>query len=106
VAKDPWGSKALGQALSLATNMAASVAVGFFLGDFLDKRFGTWPWLTILFFLLGTATGMKMTYQAVSGKIETPEDVQKMVNIKDNMTRLKEVRDQIKKSQDPKDEDQ
>jgi len=55
---------------------------------------------------LGTATGMKMTYQAVSGKIETPEDVQKMVNIKDNMTRLKEVRDQIKKSQDPKDEDQ
>jgi ATP synthase protein I len=103
VAQDPWGTKALGKALSLATNMAASLAVGFFLGDFLDKRFGTWPWLTLIFFLLGTATGLKMTYEAAFGKLETPEDVQKMMNVKDNLTKLKEVREDLKKDQDPKD---
>lgn len=108
VAKDRFGSKALGQAISLATNMAAAVAVGFFLGNFLDKRLGTSPWLTLLFFLLGTATGFKMTYEAVSKQqIETttPETLEKS-DSKDNLAKLKEVRDRLREGLDPKDEDQ
>ncbi|NPV26706.1 MAG: AtpZ/AtpI family protein [Firmicutes bacterium] len=50
-------------ALSMATNMAAAVAVGYFFGVFLDKTFGTKPWLTLLMFLLGVATGLKMMYE-------------------------------------------
>lgn len=107
MAKDRFGSKALGQAISLATNMAAAVAVGFFLGNFLDKRFGTAPWLTLLFFLLGTATGFKMTYEAVSKQQdETISMAKEESEPKDNLTKLKEVRDRLKEDLDPKDEDQ
>ncbi len=111
MAKDRFGSKALGQALSLATNMAAAVAVGFFLGNFLDKRFGTFPWLTLLFFLLGTATGFKMTYEAVSSQkidntLETAKETEENTEPKDNLAKLIEVRDRLKKGLDPKDEDQ
>ena len=35
------------------TEFAGSILIGTFLGYFLDKRFGTSPWLTLLGFLFG-----------------------------------------------------
>lgn len=110
MAKDPFGGKALGQAISLATNMAAAVAVGYLIGSFLDKRLDTSPWLTLIFFLLGTATGFKIVYETVSSqKIETAEEAKEVIkktDPKDNLAKLKEVRDRLREGLDPKDEDQ
>lgn len=56
------GYRMLGLIMSAGATMAASVAVGYFLGDWLDSRLGTKPWLTIIMFLLGTAAGIKSLY--------------------------------------------
>jgi ATP synthase protein I len=37
--------------------MAAAVAVGALLGNWLDHRWGTQPWLLVVGFLLGTVAG-------------------------------------------------
>ena len=37
--------------------MAASVLLGYYVGHFLDQRFGTDPWLMILFLLAGVTFG-------------------------------------------------
>ncbi len=52
----------LGVVMSAGATMAASVAIGYFIGNWLDNRFGTKPWLTIIMFLLGTAAGLKSLY--------------------------------------------
>jgi ATP synthase protein I len=43
---------------SLGLMLPSSIAVGLFLGYILDKAFGTRPWMLIIFFLLGTASGI------------------------------------------------
>lgn len=43
---------------SLGLMLPSSIAVGLIFGYFLDKAFGTRPWLLILFFFLGTASGI------------------------------------------------
>lgn len=42
-----------------------SVLVGFLAGLFLDRRFGTSPWLTILLLLLGLIAGGREVYRFV-----------------------------------------
>jgi len=34
-----------------------AIALGFFWGRWLDRQFGTWPWLTALFSLFGIIAG-------------------------------------------------
>lgn len=63
MANDRWGGKSLGLAFTLATHMASAVAVGYFLGAFLDKLLGTKPWLSVIFLIFGVATGIKMMYE-------------------------------------------
>jgi len=60
--------RALGNALSMATNMAAAIALGYFAGKYLDNKLGTEPWLTLLLFLLGVATGLKIVYDRAFAK--------------------------------------
>ena len=50
--------KALGQAMKLATELVAGVAVGGFIGWALDQLFGTAPILMITFFVLGAGAGL------------------------------------------------
>ena len=50
--------KAMGQALKLATEMVAGVAVGGFIGWALDRLFGTAPILMVAFLFLGAAAGI------------------------------------------------
>jgi ATP synthase protein I len=49
---------AMGEALKLATEMIAGVAVGGFIGWALDRVFGTAPILMVVFLILGAAAGI------------------------------------------------
>jgi ATP synthase protein I len=49
---------AMGQALKLATELIGGVAVGGFIGWWLDFWFGTAPILLVTFFVLGAAAGI------------------------------------------------
>jgi ATP synthase protein I len=49
---------AMGQALKLATEMIAGVAVGGFIGWWLDRWFGTEPIMLVVFLVLGAAAGI------------------------------------------------
>jgi ATP synthase protein I len=58
-AKEPEArGAAMGQAVKLSTEMIAGVAVGGFIGWWLDRVFGTAPLLMVLFLLLGGAAGI------------------------------------------------
>jgi F0F1-type ATP synthase assembly protein I len=37
--------------------LAVSIAIGYFFGSWLDKKFGTTPWLMLVFTLMGIAAG-------------------------------------------------
>lgn len=51
---------------SLALMLPSSIAVGLFLGYFLDKLFGTQPWLLLVFTLLGVASGLYSLIRGLS----------------------------------------
>ena len=48
----------LGKALKIGTELVAAVIVGSLMGFILDNWFGTKPWLTIVFFIIGVAAGI------------------------------------------------
>ncbi|MGI5920585.1 MAG: AtpZ/AtpI family protein [Syntrophomonadaceae bacterium] len=60
--KKHW-ARSLSDAVNLATTVAACVALGYFGGRWLDARFDTQPWLTLLGFLVGVAAGIKAMWQ-------------------------------------------
>ncbi len=47
----------LAELSSLGLMLPSSIAVGLALGYFLDKIFGTWPWLLAIFTVLGIVSG-------------------------------------------------
>ncbi|NMA68323.1 MAG: AtpZ/AtpI family protein [Desulfitobacterium sp.] len=49
--------KAMAFGTSLATTLGGLVVGGFFLGKFLDGRFGTYPLLTLIFIIAGLVLG-------------------------------------------------
>ena len=74
--KKHW-ARALSDAVNMTTTIAASVAVGYFGGKWLDNRFETDPWLTLVGFLLGVMTAGKVMWDKVkttSTTIRTTED--------------------------------
>jgi len=54
-----------GSALLVGGEMAAAVAIGFLLGQYLDKKLGTAPWLTIAFFAIGAISAFRLLFQRV-----------------------------------------
>ena len=48
----------IGTAFKLSTELVSAVAVGTIIGFILDNWFDTKPWLIIIFFFLGAASGM------------------------------------------------
>jgi len=58
--KQPWRAetKKIMALSSLGLMLPSSIAVGLFLGYILDKAFRTQPWMLIIFFLFGTASGI------------------------------------------------
>jgi len=55
--------KALANAMNLATSVAAAIALGYFGGGWLDKKFDTDPWLSIAGLIFGIATAGKMMWE-------------------------------------------
>ena len=51
-------SSLLGIAFKMSTELVAAVLVGTIIGFIFDNWFGTKPWLILLFFFLGVATGI------------------------------------------------
>ena len=50
---------------SLGLMLPSSIAVGLFMGYFLDKLLGTEPWLLIIFMLLGVASGLLSLFRGL-----------------------------------------
>ena len=50
---------------SLGLEMGASVVIGLLIGTWLDGRFGTNPWLTLLFLAFGFAAAGKAVARAL-----------------------------------------
>jgi len=68
--KKHW-AKSLSDAINLATTVAAAVAIGILWGHWLDGRFDTGPWLTVLGCLFGVATGMKAMWDKLNTKSDS-----------------------------------
>lgn len=51
---------------SLVLMLPSSIAVGLFLGYFLDKLFRTQPWLLLIFTILGVVSGFYSLIKGVS----------------------------------------
>lgn len=58
---------------SIGLEMGIAVAIGLFFGWWLDKRFDTSPWLTILFLLFGIAAGFKNILQLLREELHDGE---------------------------------
>ena len=58
----------LGNYLGLGLQLAATVAVLAFLGIWIDKKFDTNPWLTIIFSFLGIITALYSFLKTVLNK--------------------------------------
>ena len=48
----------IGQAFKMSTELVSAVLVGTIIGFILDNWFGTKPWLILIFFFVGVATGI------------------------------------------------
>ena len=63
--------------------MGLAVLVGWGIGYWLDSRYGTTPWLMLLFLCLGVAAGFKGVLRAAklakqAARIEEPAQVQEL----------------------------
>lgn len=67
--------KKLAELSSLGLMLPSSIAVGLFIGYQLDKHLGTRPWLLILFFLLGTASGFLSLIRGLKKYLDANKDM-------------------------------
>ena len=51
-------ARGMAYGLRMASELVGAVLVGGLIGYFLDQALGTWPWLFLVFFLLGFAAGV------------------------------------------------
>jgi ATP synthase protein I len=54
--------RTLGYLSTVGLSMALSIGIGAVLGHYLDKKFGTQPWLFIIFFCFGVAAAFRNLY--------------------------------------------
>ena len=54
----PWGV-----GFRAGIEVVSALGVGVFLGITLDRWLGTWPWLFLLFFVLGSVAGVLNVYR-------------------------------------------
>lgn len=51
---------------SLALMLPSSIVVGLFFGHILDRWLNTKPWMTLIFFFLGTASGLISLFRGLN----------------------------------------
>lgn len=59
--------RAFATAGSFGFVMAAFILVGYYVGSYLDKRLGTYPWFLLLFLLLGIVGGFLEYLKTLKG---------------------------------------
>jgi len=66
----------LAELSSIGLVLPSSIAVGLFLGYFLDRWLGTAPWLLLIFTVLGIVSGLLSLFRALKKEIrgDPPED--------------------------------
>ena len=67
--------KKLAELSSLGLMLPSSIAVGLFIGYQLDKLLGTRPWLLVLFFLFGTASGFYSLIRGLKKRLDKDMDM-------------------------------
>ncbi len=55
--------RTLGYFSTVGLTMALSIGIGALIGHYLDKKFGTEPWLFIVFFGFGVAAAFRNLYR-------------------------------------------
>ena len=70
------GLRTAGLLLAIPTLLIVSPLVGFFLGSWLDGRFRTTPWLSIVGLVLGFVAGGRETYR-IYRRSQAEEEKQK-----------------------------
>ena len=60
--KDRKLFRVLGALSTVGITLVVATVIGYFIGHYLDGRFGTTPWLTLVFLLFGIAAGFKNLY--------------------------------------------
>jgi ATP synthase protein I len=71
--KQDW--KGVGRYGTVGLELALSVLVGLFGGQFLDKYFGTAPWLTLIGTGYGIAAGVRALYRAAQRATREAEEL-------------------------------
>ena len=66
----------LAYASSIGISMVISIFGALYFGIWLDRKFGTAPWLTMIFLLMGVAAGFRNIYVMIRRSIsdEKPDD--------------------------------
>jgi ATP synthase protein I len=57
--------KQLALASTIGLQVAFSIFIGLAIGVWLDKKFGTFPWLALLFLIFGVAAGFMNYYRFI-----------------------------------------
>ena len=60
--RDDSALRSAGMLLAIPTLLIVSPLVGFFLGSWLDRRFNTTPWITVVGLILGFVAAGRETY--------------------------------------------
>ena len=68
--------RVLGALSTVGITLVVSTVIGYFIGHWLDGKFGTTPWLTVVFLLFGIAAGFKNLYDQTR-KLVGPEGSEK-----------------------------
>ena len=59
---------------TVGLEMGFSVLIGLFIGQYLDKTFGTEPWLLLLFLMLGMVAGFRSIFRLLKEVLSEEED--------------------------------
>jgi F0F1-type ATP synthase assembly protein I len=68
------GLRSAGLLLAIPTLLIVSPLVGFFIGNWLDRRFNTSPWLVIVGLILGFVAAGRETYRIYRRYLEAEEE--------------------------------
>ena len=67
--------KKVAEVSSLALVLPSSIAIGLFMGYFLDKFLGTHPWLLIICLLFGIASGFYSLLRGLNKYLDKNKDI-------------------------------
>jgi ATP synthase protein I len=89
--KQDW--KGIGRYGTVGLELVLSVLLGLFGGQFLDRRFHTTPWLTLVGVTYGVAAGIRGLYRAAARATREAEELDRREREKRRQFRESDERD-------------